>query len=136
MTYPCGVGYRLKCASCKSFFYICATCYRGHKFCNAACRSSFQSKLKRERSNRYEEKKESKQLHAARQKRYRKNLQSKKKVTDATSNETPSPINTISSFLSSEPKQNHCVICSKQVGRLLSVEHFFVRRHYESRSGP
>lgn len=113
-------GYRLKCLTCKAFFSICTSCFRGHRYCGHSCRQASRFESLRVSRRIYAQKPEAKILQGRRQRRYRQRL--KNKVTDQGSKTS---IDSVSKNLQSfaglpKPKFTNCRVCSHCGGAILA----------------
>lgn len=81
MPSPGRSGYRRKCPGCFYFFVICQSCHRGQRYCSYECRYGGRLATFRRGSQTYQRSPIGRIKHRERQKKYRKNRQLKKIVT-------------------------------------------------------
>lgn len=90
-------GYALVCPICKVHFWICSSCWRGHKYCSIHCRKTARKLCRRIAQSRYEKSKEVRMDKRDYQREYRKrnkkNSCQKISVTDHSSNKNNFQIN-------------------------------------------
>lgn len=112
------------CRRCTKQVVICSHCDRGNTYCDGACARQSRLENHRRSNQLYQSTHRGKQLHAIRQKHYRK--RQKEKVTDQGSNETPTDA------LLSDPKiEKKTVMCCDFCHALVSD---FLRNDYLSHS--
>ena len=128
-------GYQLKCPNCKTSFTICASCYRGHRYCNSSCsvRARYKSLTRSKRKNAKSE--HSKKLHRRRQNRYRKKNLASKKVTEHPSAPTRHVLKRLSQFfefpkpaIKAQQVIGQCGWCKSKVTHLVSLEDAILKR--------
>ncbi len=105
----------IRCLSCENIFTICSSCYRGQRYCSAACRYKNYTKLAKMRAHRYRKTIKGMLNGRRRQNAYRSTQARAKRppeknVTHATSN---SPVKPADSSNGSTSKR--CSICGAAV---------------------
>jgi len=119
-------GFSVTCNFCQKVFYICKSCYRGHKYCSYRCRRKGYLIKQKVAQAKYQKTFKGRMKHALRQKKYRlKKL--KQKVTYKTHEKAEIKVNTVS------VKKDRCMICKKKISRTFrSFERYqFFRSYYE-----
>ena len=76
---------RLSCRwpGCGLVFYICSSCYRGHRYCGDRCRKKARREQRRRANQRHQQSREGRLDHRDRQRAYRERC--RRRVTDHTS---------------------------------------------------
>lgn len=72
MPIPHRVFRAINCKRCSTRFYICQSCYRGHRYCGDECRGQARAQQMREANRRYRCSQEARLDHRDRQRRYRR----------------------------------------------------------------
>ncbi len=127
---PKNIGFRLKCPCCQIFFFICAACYRGHRYCSPACSKLARSESKRASNRRYAKSELALKRQRLRQNRYRKKMLTLNKVTEQTSAITPLPLKIIIPILDNHQTWVHesaptgkCFCCGLEVKFIIALEY-------------
>ena len=68
---------------CGATFYICNSCYRGHRYCGKPCRKKARQQQRRRANQRHQKNREGRLDHRDRQRAYRERC--RRRVTDHTS---------------------------------------------------
>lgn len=107
-------GHSIYCSYCGSCFFVCSSCYRGHKYCSSKCRSAGYEEKRRLAHHKYNSSLEAKLDHRDRQRIYRSNSQKSKIlnqfVLDKTSNQSP---NQLDEDIPSQ--EQYCLVCGCKV---------------------
>lgn len=61
----------LQCAHCHALFVLCSRCFRGQRYCSAACRNAMRQQSLRRAGRRYQRSQRGRFQHTRRQQRYR-----------------------------------------------------------------
>ena len=69
---------------CGLVFYICSSCYRGHRYCGDRCRKKARREQRRRANQRHQQSREGRLDHRDRQRAYRERYR-RRRVTDHTS---------------------------------------------------
>ena len=119
-------GFSISCKLCHKTFYICKSCYRGHKYCSYRCRRKGYLIKQKVAQAKYQKTFKGRFKHALRQKKYRLKVLHQK-VTHKTYSESKIEVNTVST------KTDQCMICKKYIFRTFkSFEKYqFFRSYYE-----
>jgi len=72
MPIPLQLFRAISCKRCSTRFYICQSCYRGHRYCGDECRGQGRAQQVREANQRYRCSQEARLDHRDRQRRYRR----------------------------------------------------------------
>ena len=118
---PAAPFYQLRCheQGCAVIFFICRSCYRGQRYCSAACRQIARREQRRAANRRHQQSPEGRLDHADRQRAYRLRLACR--VTDQGSARRP-----LSGSISQldpiqprpAPRRVCCIVCGRR-GRLI-----------------
>ncbi len=116
----CGIGsgFRIKCPICRIYFSICASCFRGHRYCSNGCSSSARKRSKNMASKRYRATSQGKKTHRIAQDRHRK----KKKVIHHPSPPLPRPVIEKSDYFCNQPTQLElrCITCGSILTKIMT----------------
>ena len=112
-------GYRIKCPNCRTYFFICVSCFRGHRYCPSDCSSIARRCSKNRASKRYRDTALGKKNHRAAQDRHRK----KKKVIHHPSPPLPKSIKEKPGVFSKSPNRLNlvCVACGSILIRIMTA---------------
>ncbi len=75
----------IECKYCKTHFYMCRACYRGHVYCSSKCRDKAYAKAHRKSQNKYRKSdkgREENRINAQNRRRTDKKQKNKKTVAD------------------------------------------------------
>ncbi len=115
----------ITCLWCRQSFYMCHSCWRGHRYCSALCKDLGYRRCKKKRQDLYRESKKGKKTRR-RAERKRSLRQSSKKSGDAGS---PPALSVITSPLIQSLHEPCCHFCG-QKGVLFNQ---FIQQSYEGR---
>lgn len=117
-------GISIRCKHCHEVFYICKSCYRGHKYCSATFKRFGYRNSANKAQQKYQQTFRRKLNHAKRQYKYRHKI---KKVTHKTSIEFKPVLKKI------EINKKSCLVCRKSISRIfIGFEKLkYFRRFYE-----
>ena len=121
-------GLSITCKSCNTVFYICKSCYRGHKYCSIKCRNHGYKYNNRKTQAKYQKTFKGKQKHSIRQLRYRNKIKSKI-VTHHTS------VKLKFRLKSSSTKDGTCKECFRSISRIFfNHHHIKLTRSYNEKT--
>ncbi len=76
---------KIECKFCKTSFYMCRACYRGHRYCSDKCRKIVRDKSQRKSQNKYRTSpkgRETHRLYEQRRRRIGHKQENKKNMAD------------------------------------------------------
>ncbi len=105
------------CAECRRTFYVCASCYRGHKYCNDFCRTRGYVRARARARTKYNATFEAILDHRDRSQRYRMRRKIRALLKESVTDNTyeSKNISLINPEVESFSPQNCCVVCGKSV---------------------
>ena len=133
------IGLRLRCSVCGQEFFICRSCFRGHRYCSNACRKRGYESVRKKARLKYSKTWEARSDHRDRQRLHRVRLKNRKtttpfSVTDQSSvNETTEVLQKQSAdvdlqFFLEGQVPNRCRFCGIEVTVVYgSIDEYFGR---------
>ena len=91
---------------CAAMFTICASCYRGQRYCSPKCRASVRRQQRKQANRRYQESENGRTAHRACQQRYRERT-TQELVTDQGIQTITTPVSSTTST------RSKCAICGR-----------------------
>lgn len=105
-------GIDLKCKTCCKDFWICKSCYRGHRYCCDSCRHTGRKQNQKISKIKYEQSEEAKADHRDRQQAYRNRIkESNKSVTEQSSISSNYFVQATSQTNSFHESIDFCICC-------------------------
>ncbi len=102
---------KIECKYCKTSFYMCRACFRGHKYCSDKCRKIVRDKSQRKSQNKYRTSLKGRETHnryEQNRRRIKENKNSKKNMAEQSTKKIKLRVIVFPTETDTKPRCSYC----------------------------